>query len=339
MTVPVRLPGEGTLKQLIARRMILLVVAALWIATPFHSSAFAQTRIVVGFAAGSGIDILTRIVAAKMQETTGEIFIVENRPGAGGRIAAQTVVNANPDGSTILSAPLVTTAFTPFMYKKVGYDALRDLAPITRFGNFKFALAVNNDVPARSVKDFVSYAKDNANKLGYSTPGIGTPAHFLGAMFNRATGTDLLHVPYKGSGPATTALLSGEVLSSFNTTVALAPMHESQQVRILAVTGTKRSPTLPNVPTLGESKMNLGEIESAEFWYGFFAPGKTPPGVIEKLNQAIVASLMDPHIRSKIEGLDIEIVTDTPEAFAKIVKDDYSRWGEVIRSSGFKILD
>ena len=145
----------------------------------------------------------------------------------------------------------------------------------TRVGNFKFTLAVNNDVPANTVQEFVAYVKANPGKVSYATPGPGTPAHFLGAMFNKATGTDLLHVPYRGSGPAALALLGGEVPSAINTTVAWGPLYKDKKVKLLAVTGLKRSPTLPDVPTFGELKMNLGDIESAEIWYGFLTQGRT----------------------------------------------------------------
>jgi tripartite-type tricarboxylate transporter receptor subunit TctC len=312
-----------------------LLVALLPLSFASSVVAAEQLKIVIGFPAGSGLDVITRVIAARVQAATGTTVIIENRPGAGGRVAAEAVAQAEPDGNTILSAPIVTTAFTPFMYKNLRYDPINGLAPITRLGNFKFALAVNNGVPAGTLKEFVAYAKAHPGQIGYATPGQGTPAHFLGAMFNRATGTDLLHVPYRGSGPAAAALLSGEVKSTINTTVALMPPYKEKQVKVLAVTGAARSPTLPNVPTFGELSMNLGDIESAELWYGFLAPGKTPPAMVDKLNAALVEALKDPTVRDKLENLDIEVATDTPEAFARIVKADYQRWGEVIRATGF----
>jgi tripartite-type tricarboxylate transporter receptor subunit TctC len=308
---------------------------------PFSSSVAAAEplKIIIGFPAGSGLDVITRVISARVQADTGTTVIIENRPGAGGRVAAEAVAQAGPDGNTILSAPIVTTAFTPFMYKNLRYDPINGLAPITRLGNFKFALAVQSSFPAGSLQEFVAYVKGHPGQIGYGTPGQGTPAHFLGAMFNRATGTDLLHVPYRGSGPAATALLSGEVKSSFNTTVALLPLYKDKQVKMLAVTGATRSPTVPDVPTFGELRMNLGDIESAELWYGFLAPGKTPPPLLNKLNAVLVQALKDPAVRGKLETLDIEVATDTPDAFARIVKADYQRWGEVIRSTGFTLDD
>ena len=316
-----------------------LFAASLLVSSARSGAAAEQLKVVVGFAAGSGLDVITRVVAARVQTATGMTVIVENRPGAGGRVAAEAVAQAEPDGSTLLSAPIVTTAFTPFMFKSLRFDPIDGLAPITQLGNFKFALAVNNDFPAGTLKEFVAHAKAHPGKIGYATPGPGTPAHFLGAMFNRATGTDLLHVPYRGSGPAATALLSGEVKSAFNTTVALLPLHKDKQVKMLAVTGSTRSPAMPDVPTFGELNMNLGDIENAELWYGFFAPGKTPPTTVHKLNAVLVEALKDPIVRDKLQNLDIEVATDTPEAFAKIVKADYQRWGQVIRSTGFTLDD
>jgi tripartite-type tricarboxylate transporter receptor subunit TctC len=309
--------------------------------TPTSRPAFAadQLKVVVGFAAGSGVDAIARLIVDRARADSGIAIIVENRPGAGGRVAADVVAHSDPDGLTLLFAPIVTTAFTPFVYKKLSFDPLKDLAPITRAGNFKFTLALNNSVPANTVQEFVAYVKANPGKVGYATPGPGTPAHFLGAMFNKATGTDLLHVPYRGSGPAAVAILGGEVMSAFNTTVAMGPLYKDKKVKLLAVTGIKRSPTLGDVPTFGELKMNLGDIETAELWYGVLAQGKTPPETVKKLNAMLVAALRDPSVQARLQAMDIEVATDTPEAFAKLILADYERWGRVIKASGFTLGD
>jgi tripartite-type tricarboxylate transporter receptor subunit TctC len=309
------------------------------ISAPLPARAADQVKVVVGFAAGSGVDAIARLVSERVRADTGTTIIVENRPGGGGRVAADLVAHSDPDGSTLLFAPIVTTAFTPFVFKKLSFDPLKDLAPITRVGNFKFTLAVNNAVPANTVREFVAYVKANPGKVSYGTPGPGTPAHFLGAMFNKATGTDLLHVPYRGSGPTAVAILGGQVMSAFNTTVAMGPLYKDKKVKLLAVTGLKRSPTLADVPTFGELNMNLGDIESAELWYGFLAQGKTPPAVIAKLNGAIVAAVKNPTVQARLQTLDIEVATDTPAEFAKLIQADYERWGRVIKDSGFTLSD
>jgi tripartite-type tricarboxylate transporter receptor subunit TctC len=323
-----------------ALTVVLLVIGALPI-IPGSTTAAATSdlKLIVGFAAGSGVDSIARVVAERIRIVGGRTVMVENRPGGGGRIAAEAVVRAEPDGSTILFAPIVTTAFTPFMFKNPGFDPLVDLAPITQLGNFKFTLAVNAAMPAETVRELVTYVRANPGKVSYSTPGPGTPAHFLGAMLNRATGTDLVHVPYRGSGPAAMAVLSGEVQSTINTTIAMLPFYKNRSVKLLAVTGAARAETMPDVPTFAELKMNLGDIEDAEMWYGFLAPGKTSPTTVNTLNAVLIEALKDPPTRGLLRDQDIEVATSTPEAFAKLIKADYERWGAVIRASCFTLSE
>lgn len=320
------------------RRALLATIGiALGAAAVGPAQAQEPLKIVVGFPAGSGLDVLTRLIAEQIRADTGTPVIVDNRPGGGGRIAAEQVAKAEPDGKTILSAPIVTTAFMPFVYKKLSFDPMKDLAPITRLGNFQFALATNNDVPAKSVKDFIAWVRANPGKVNYGSLSAGTPSHFLGVMFNRATGLDMQHIPYKGSAPVNIDLQAGQIQATFNTTVATMELYKGGKINLLAVTGAARSPALPNVPTFKELNLNLGPMGDAELWYGFLAPGRTPAPVIKQLNAQIVAALNNPQVRQKITNLDIQVVTDTPEGFAKIVADDYKRWGEVIRSTGFTI--
>ena len=314
-----------------------ITAASLMMPAVVAVAAINELKFVVGFAAGSGVDSVARVVAERVRIVSGRTVIVENRPGAGGRIAAEAVVRAEPDGSTILFAPIVTTAFTPFMFKKTGFDPLTDFAPITRLGNFKFTLAINVGVPVTAAREFVAYVKANPGKVSYSTPGAGTPAHFLGTMLNRATGLDLVHVAYRGSGPAAMAVLGGEVQSTINTTIAMLPFYKNNTVRLLAVTGAARAATMPDVPTFAELKMNLGDIEDAEMWYGFLAPGKTSAATVNNLNAVLIEALKDPGVRNLLRDEDIEVATTTPEEFATVIKADYDRWGAVIRASGFTL--
>jgi tripartite-type tricarboxylate transporter receptor subunit TctC len=319
--------------------VMMLIGVSLTIPPSRAVAATGELKIVVGFAAGSGVDSIARVVAERVRSSTGRTVVVDNRPGGGGRIAAEAVVRAEPDGGTILFAPIVTTAFTPFMFKNQSFDPLNDLTAITRLGNFKFTLAVNADTPADTVREFVAHVKANPGKISYATPGAGTPAHFLGAMFNRATGTDLLHVPYRGSGPAALALLAGEVQSTINTTVAMLPFYREKKAKLLAVTGAARAPAMPDVPTFGELKMKLGDIEDAEMWYGFLAPGKSTPATVHALNAVLVEALKDPAVRRLLQDLDVEVATSTPEEFSDLIKADYERWGAVIRSTGFTLSE
>lgn len=314
-------------------RSLSVLLALLWAAC---ANAAEQVRIVVGFPSGSGLDVLTRIVAERMR-ADGVTVIVDNRPGGGGRVAAEVVAKADPDGTVILSAPIVTTAFTPFVFKQLSFDPMRDLAPITRLGNFQFALAVNNDVPADSVRSFIDWVKANPGKVSYGSLSAGTPSHFLGVMFNRAVGADMTHVPYRGSGPVNIDLQSGQIQAVFNTTVATMELYKAKKIKLLAVTGGQRSQSLPEVPTFKELKMNLGEMEDAELWYGFLAPGRTPPAIVQKLNERLTTALKDPDVRKLMTSLDIQVAIDTPEEFAKIIASDYRRWGEIIKSTGFTL--
>ncbi len=318
------------------RHLARLLSVSLVITWAAYANAAEQLKIVVGFPSGSGLDVLTRIVAERVR-ADGLTVIVDNRPGGGGRVAAEAVAKSDPDGTVILSAPIVTTAFTPFVFKQLSFDPIRDLAPITRLGNFQFALAVNNEVPAASVRSFIDWVKANPGKVSYGSLSAGTPSHFLGAMFNRAAGTDMTHVPYRGSGPVNIDLQGGQIQAVFNTTVATMELYKAQKIKLLAVTGSQRSQALPDVPTFKELKMNLGEMEDAELWYGFLAPGKTPSVIVQRLNERLTAALKDPEVRRLVTSLDIQVITDTPDDFAKIIASDYRRWGEIIKSTGFTL--
>lgn len=320
------------------RRTLLLGTAALAAAGPALAEPLPRTqKIFVGFPAGGGLDTMVRIIADKVREMHGITIVVENRPGTAGRLAAEAVARAEPDGSVVLAAPIVVTAFYPFIYRSLPFDPLTDLVPVTRFCTFQFALAVDPKLGAETVRDFITYAKGHPGKVGFGSLGAGTPSHFLGLMFSNATGTDLTHVPYRGSAPALHDLVGGSIQAVFDTTASLMEQHRAGAVRVLAVTGSKRSPRLPEVPTFGELALGLGDIEAADLWYGVFAPGRTPPDTVERLAKALGDALADATVRERLAGLDVAVVADAPAAFAEIVKADHARWGRVIRSSGFTL--
>ncbi|WP_025038254.1 Bug family tripartite tricarboxylate transporter substrate binding protein [Bradyrhizobium sp. DOA9] len=322
------------------RRAILWTVggAAAALATRAGAQTSERTtKIVVGFPAGGGLDAMSRIIADKLREQTGQPAIVENKPGAAGRIAAEAVVRSEPDGSTLLSAPIVATAFYPFIFKSLPFDPLVDLAPISRFCTFQFALAVNTKLPTASLADFLAYARANKERMNFGSLGAGTPSHFLGVMLNQAAGIEMAHVPYRGSAPALTDLLGGTIQATFDTTASLMEQYKAGTIRLLAITGASRSPRLPDVPTFAELKLGLGAIESADFWYGFFAAGKTPEPILDKLNGNLRSVLADPAVRRLLSALDVGVVADTRAEFSAIIKADYDRWGGVIRSTGFTL--
>ncbi|WP_296520245.1 tripartite tricarboxylate transporter substrate binding protein [Rhodoplanes sp.] len=320
------------------RRALMLGAAALAAAGPAAAEPLPRTqKVLVGFPAGGGLDTMVRIIADKLREIHGTTIVIENRPGTAGRLAAEAVARAEPDGATLLAAPIVVTAFYPFIYKTLPFDPLTDLVPVTRFCTFQFALAVDPRLQVDSVAGFIAYAKQNLGKVSFGSLGAGTPSHFLGLMFSNATGTDLTHVPYRGSAPALQDLVGGSIQAVFDTTASLMEQHRAGTVRVLAVTGSRRSPRLPEVPTFGELALGLGDIEAADLWYGFFAPGRTPPDTVERHAAAIGVALADATVRERLAGLDVAVVADTPAVFAEIVKADHARWGRVIRSSGFTL--
>lgn len=322
------------------RRAILGTVggAAVALATRARAQTSERTtKIVVGFPAGGGLDAMSRIIADKLRAQTGTAAIVENKPGAAGRIAAEAVVRSEPDGTTLLSAPIVATAFYPFIFKSLPFDPLVDLAPISRFCTFQFALAVNTKLPTANLADFLTYARANKERVNFGSLGAGTPSHFLGVMLNQAAGTEMAHVPYRGSAPAITDLLGGTIQAAFDTTASLMEQYKAGTIRLLAITGANRSPRLPDVPTFAELKLGLGAVEAADFWYGLFATGKTPEPILDRLNGNLRAALADPTVQQQLAAFDVGVVTDTRAEFARTIKADYDRWGSVIKPTGFTL--
>jgi tripartite-type tricarboxylate transporter receptor subunit TctC len=343
MRFPRPCPCRRSLSGLISLRPLVVFLALAGLGLTAAPAAAQQSdrplRFLVGFPPGGGLDSMTRVIAERLHVATGRTVVVENKAGAAGRIAAEAVVHGDADGSLVLSAPIVTTAFFPFIYNKLGFDPLRDLAPVTRFATFQFALAVGPQVPATTVAEFIAYLKAHPKSGNYGSLSPGTPSHFLGEMFTRATGTDMNHVPYRGSAPALIDLQGGQITAVFDTTASVMQLGRAGKIRLLAVTGAHRSPLLPDVPTFAELKLGLGDMETADLWYGFFVPGGTPPATVRELNAAIVAALHDPDVIDKLNRLDVRVETDTPEEFSARIAADYERWGRIIRATGFKVSE
>jgi tripartite-type tricarboxylate transporter receptor subunit TctC len=295
-------------------------------------------RIVVGFPPGGTLDVLSRAMAPALGEDLGGSVIIENQAGAGSLVAAQAVARAKPDGRTLLVAPVVVPAFMPHLYRKLGFDPLTDLVPVAELGSFNFALVVSSALPVKTLAEWLAYCKANPGKVSFGSFGAGTPAHFLGVMFNRAAGTDMLHVPYKGGAPVLTALLGGEIQAAFLLTGGMA-VEQSQagKIRVLAVTGSARSAVLPTVPTFAEAGLGLKEMENASLWYGFFAPKGTSSADVERLNRALVAAVRTPKVRDVLVREDIAPSGLSAGDFAQKVRRDHRDWGDVIRSTGFTL--
>ena len=289
-------------------------------------------RIIVPFTPGAGTDIVGRAVAHSLNEAWKQSVVVDNRPGAGGTIAGEMVAKANPDGYTLLLGNVSTLAIARALYPKLGYDPLRDFAPITLITTSENVLALHPSVPAASVKELIAYAKAHPRKLNYGSSGNGTTSHLGGAMFASMAGVEMTHVPYKGSGPMLTDLLSGQLQLSFSSVPTALPHIKSGRLRALAVTLLARSSTLPELPTVQEAAGLKGfEIS---LWQGIVAPAATSRAVVLKLNQQIAASLRTPDLKSKLTAQGLDAVGNTPEQFANYIREEIDKWTKVVKATG-----
>jgi len=311
---------------------VMAAIAAALLAQPLVLQAQTYptkpVRILVGFAPGGGTDIMARTIAAKLSESMKQQFFVDNRPGANANVAAKLAAEAPADGYTVLFMS-VAHIMSKRVYKNLGYDIERDLAPITVVSSVPNVLCVNPALPARSVKDIIALAKSKPGELTYATSGVGSPEHFAGEMFKMMTKTNLLPVPYKGGGPIAIDLVAGHVMSAFNTMPPIIPHVRAHRVRALAVTTEKRAGVLPDVPTVGETVP--GYVMST--WYGAVAPAKTPREIVERLNQEIVKALALADVKEKLAALGADVVGTTPQETAAIFKADLAKYTKVAEAA------
>ena len=290
-------------------------------------------KLLVGFAPGGTADIIARVVAEKMTTSIGQPVVVENRPGAIGRITADAVKAAAPDGTTIMVMPIGPMAVVPHVYKDISYDPIKDFTPIALGATFQFAIAAGPASGAKTWAEFVTWAKANPSKAGYATSGAGSLPHFFGVLLGRGIGVEMIHVPYKGSAAYLNDLLGGQVPAAIDAIADLSELHRAGKVKILASSGAARSTALPDVPTFNE--LGVTGVE-AMGWFGFFAPAKTPKPIVDALNAAINGALKSPDVAEKLSKLGMDPATGTPEQFAKVLADDYAKWGPIVKASGFK---
>jgi tripartite-type tricarboxylate transporter receptor subunit TctC len=282
----------------------------------------------VGFAPGGGTDIMARAVSAKISDSLKQQFVVENRPGANGNIAAKLGADAAPDGYTVLFMSVAHIMSKP-VYSKLGYDIERDLAPITVVSNVPQVLSVHPSLPAKTVKEVVALAKSRPGELTYGTSGVASPEHFAGEMFKMMTGANLLMIPYKGGGPLAIDLVAGHVMSAFNTMPPIIPHIRAGRVRAIAVTMDKRAAVLPDVPTVAETVPGY----SVSTWYGAMVPAKTPREIVLKLNQAMVQALALPDLKERLASLGAEIVASSPEQTSAFFKSELAKYTKVAEAA------
>jgi tripartite-type tricarboxylate transporter receptor subunit TctC len=320
-------PGKGLLLT-----SVLALIAPAAPAVAGESFPAKPVRMIVAYGAGGGNDVTARILAARLTETLGTNVMVENRPGATGIIGTEYVARSAPDGYTLILAD-APHAINPFVYATVKYDPIRDFEPITLVASAPVALAVHPKVPAQNVKELIAHAKSQPGKITMASGGTGTISHVAGELFQMRTATKLNHIPYKGSGPALSDLVAGQVEVMFPPTPAAAPHVRAGRLRGLAVSAEKRSSAMPDVPTFDEAGIADYRVSN---WYGVLAPAGTPAGVVALLNKHIAAAVQHPGVRDKFTSALLEPGTTTPQEFVSFLKAEAARWSQVVKTVGIK---
>jgi tripartite-type tricarboxylate transporter receptor subunit TctC len=288
-------------------------------------------RIVVPFAAGGNVDLFARLIGQWLSERLRQPFVIENRPGAGTSIGTEAVVRAAPDGHTLLMASTAAT-INATIYEKLSFNFVRDIAPVAAVVRTPFVMAVHPSVPAKTVLEFIAYAKASSGKLSMASSGIGTTPHVAGELFKMMTGVDMVHVPYRGAGPALTDLIAGQVHVYFTALPEAIEHIRVGKIRALAVTTAAQSEVLPDTPTLSGVLPGF----EASFWAGFGAPKSTPTEIVDNLNKAINAGLADPEIKSRLAELGGTVLVGSPADFGKLIAAETEKWAKVIRAANIK---
>jgi tripartite-type tricarboxylate transporter receptor subunit TctC len=288
-------------------------------------------RMMVGFAPGGGTDATARAIAPKMGELLGQQIIVDNRPGATGNIATDITAKSSPDGYTILMGTIAALAINPALYEKLPFDPLKDLLPVTRAVDSTNVLVVHPSVAAKSVKELIALAK--AKSLNCGSSGVGGAGHLALELFNLQTGTKIVHVPYKGGGPAMVDLMGGQIQIIFATAASAVGPIKAGKINALAVTTLKRSPLVPDLPTVAETGLKGFEANN---WYGIMVPAKTPRSIVMQLNKVASTALMTPEIKELLFKQGLDVAPESPEAFGAYIKSETVKWAKVVKASGLK---
>ena len=288
-------------------------------------------RLIASQAPGGGTDAVARLVSSRLGEAVGQTLIVDNRAGANGSVAGELTAKSPADGYTLMLGAVGNLAINPFFYRKLGYDPLRDLAPVTSAITSGNVLVVHPSVPAKSVKELIALARARPGELAYGTSGTGGAGHLAGALFRSMTKIELLHVPYKGGGPAMVDLVAGQTQLGFASQPSAMPFINPGKLRALAVSTAKRSKLFPQLPTISEAGVPGYESHA---WYGFVVPAKTPQGIVVRLNKEFVQILNMPDTSEALLKLGLEVWTTTPEAFGAYIRSETEKWGRVIREAG-----
>ena len=316
--------------------ILLLIALVCALALPAHAQSYPSkpVRMIVPYPPGGGNDTFGRLFAAKLGERTGQPFLVENRPGAGTMIGTEAAAKSAPDGYTILLSSIATHALSPNLYSRVPYDPIKDFAPITLLGIAPTVLVINQELPAKSLQELISLAKSKPGALAYASGGNGTPPHINAEVFKAVAGVDLLHVAYKGGGPALTDLMAGRVHVMLDTAASAMPHVRGGKLRALALSAPKRSAEYPDLPTFAEAGLPQYDTNA---WYSMHAPAGTPADIVRRLNRELVAILKDPEILARFKQLSTDPVGNTPEEFGAFVKVELDKYARIIKAAGIKL--
>jgi tripartite-type tricarboxylate transporter receptor subunit TctC len=291
-------------------------------------------RILAGYAPGGNVDMLARLIAQRLGDALGRTVVVENKPGGGGQNAAEALKAAAPDGNTLMLAPDAAAVVRPAAMKRPAFNATTDFVAVAETGSQDYGFAIGAAIPAKDVREFAAWARANPGNANFGSAGVGGITHFTGLMIGQAIEAPLVHVPYNGSSPAVNAVVSGQIAATIQPVGTLAAQAKAGKVRVLAVSGTKRSDVFPNAPTFTE----LGHPSlKVVTWFGLFAPARTPPEIVKRYNEIVVNAMRDPAVSTPIRNLGLDIRELTPAQFGAVVKADAERWSAVIKSSGFTL--
>jgi tripartite-type tricarboxylate transporter receptor subunit TctC len=318
------------------RRNILTWAAlatTLLVGTPATAQSDKTLRVLVGFPAGVSIDVVTRILTEKMKDELKRPVIVDNRPGAGGRLAADLLKSAAPDGNTVMVTPIVVPVLAPMVFTKLGYNPDTDFAPIGKVCDFSFALAVPANSPAKNLKEYAAWLKANPQQANFGSPAAGSLPHFFGVMIGSALNVDMVHVPFNGGAALQSAVLGGHAPAGIDVVMEWQQNAKSGKVNVLATSGAQRSKVMPDVPTFKEQGF---PDAVGQGWFAMYAPAKTPQASIEEINKALNKALANPEVRERFASLGLEVGGGSPADLQKTMQEDAKRWSPVVKKSGFR---
>ncbi|MDP2238753.1 MAG: tripartite tricarboxylate transporter substrate binding protein [Burkholderiales bacterium] len=313
-------------------RWLMMLIAALAVLSPVHAQQYPTKplRLIVPYPPGGGTDTIARVFALKLSEAIGQQVVLDNRPGAGANLGLEIAAKTPPDGYTLLLATIANT-ISASLYAKLNYDLVRDFAPVTLLATTPHIVVVHPSLPVKSARELITFAKARPGQITYSSSGSGTPAHLAGELFASMTGVKMIHVPYKGGGPSVIALVGGEVSVGFPTMPSVIGHIKAGKMRALALTTAKRSPSLPDLVTLGESAVPGYDVGS---WYGLLVPAATPKEIITRLHAETLKVLRLPDTLQRLDAAGFEVLTSTPEEYGAFTRSEIEKWAKVVKASG-----